>query len=454
MNLGKIVDNQREYFYSGQTKTKDFRKDNLYKLKAIIKRYEEIILQALNNDLGKSNFEAYSTELMMVYGEIDLAIKNLDKWMSPIHEKTPIFSMPAKSYTLYEPLGVTLILSPWNYPFSLAIDPLVEAVAAGNTVILKTSRKSKETSKVIREMINSNFKNSYIYVVDNEEVTYDELLSYKYDHIFYTGGSKVGKIIMEKASKNLSKVTLELGGKSPAIVEKDANINLAARSIAWGNTVNAGQTCVSPDYILVHAAVKDKFIRKLEESLINFYGNDPLTCEDYPKIINKEHLKRLLELIENQDVIFGGSYNLQKRKLAPTIVDNVDFENKLMEEEIFGPIFPIITYENLNEILYKIKRLAKPLAFYLFTKDDRIKEKVMYNMEFGNGMVNDTLMVVSNPNLEFGGVGYSGQGGYHGYSGFINFSNKKSIMITSDNFDNTIKYPPYKNSKVKLLKKL
>lgn len=454
MNLGKIVDNQREYFYSGQTKTKDFRKDNLYKLKAIIKRYEEIILQALNNDLGKSNFEAYSTELMMVYGEIDLAIKNLDKWMSPIHEKTPIFSMPAKSYTLYEPLGVTLILSPWNYPFSLAIDPLVEAVAAGNTVILKTSRKSKETSKVIREMINSNFKNSYIYVVDNEEVTYDELLSYKYDHIFYTGGSKVGKIIMEKASKNLSKVTLELGGKSPVIVEKDANINLAARSIAWGNTVNAGQTCVSPDYILVHAAVKDKFIRKLEECLINFYGNDPLTCEDYPKIINIDHLKRLLELIENQDVIFGGSYNLQKRKLAPTIVDNVDFDNKLMEEEIFGPIFPIITYENLNEILYKIKRLSKPLAFYLFTKDDRIKEKVMYNMEFGNGMVNDTLMVVSNPNLEFGGVGYSGQGGYHGYSGFTNFSNKKSIMIASDNFDNKIKYPPYKNSKVKLLKKL
>ena len=454
MNLANIVNLQREYFYSGQTKTYDFRIYNLKKLRAIIEMFEDNILMALAKDLGKSNFESYTTEILMLYEEIDMAIENLEEWMSPISEKTPITSMPAKSYTLYEPMGLTLIISPWNYPFQLAMDPLIGAIAAGNTVILKTSRKSKETSKLIRSILNKNFDPAFIYVVDNDQVSHDELLSYNYDHIFYTGGSAVGKTIMEKASKNLSKVTLELGGKSPTIVEKDADISFAARSIAWGNTVNAGQTCVSPDYILVHGSIKEKFIEELEKALFEFYGLDPLLSSDYPRIINDDHLYKLVGLLDGQDIIYGGRYNSKTLKLEPTIVDNVDFDNKLMEEEIFGPIFPIITYTNLNEVLYKVKTLAKPLALYLFTNDERIKEKVMYNMEFGNGMVNGTLMMVSNPNLSFGGVGYSGQGGYHGYYGFQNFSNRKSIMLSNGHLDMKVKYPPYENGKLNLIKKL
>lgn len=454
MNLANIVNLQREYFYSGQTKTYDFRIYNLKKLRAIIEMFEDNILMALAKDLGKSNFESYTTEILMLYEEIDMAIENLEEWMSPISEKTPITSMPAKSYTLYEPMGLTLIISPWNYPFQLAMDPLIGAIAAGNTVILKTSRKSKETSKLIRSILNKNFDPEFIYVVDNDQVSHNELLSYNYDHIFYTGGSTVGKTIMEKASKNLSKVTLELGGKSPTIVERDADISLAARSIAWGNTVNAGQTCVSPDYILVHGSIKEKFIEELEKALFEFYGLDPLLSSDYPRIINDDHLYKLVGLLDGQDIIYGGRYNSKTLKLEPTIVDNVDFDNKLMEEEIFGPIFPIITYTNLNEVLYKVKTLAKPLALYLFTNDERIKEKVMYNMEFGNGMVNGTLMMVSNPNLSFGGVGYSGQGGYHGYYGFQNFSNRKSIMLSNGHLDMKVKYPPYENGKLNLIKKL
>ena len=454
MNLSNVVDLQREYFFSGQTKTKDFRIENLKKLNNILENYEDDILRALNKDLSKSNFEAYASELTMAYDEIDLAIKNLGKWMKAIKEKTSATSMPAKSYTLYEPLGVTLIISPWNYPFLLAIDPIIGAMAAGNTIILKASRKSKYTTELLKDILNSNFDPKYLFVVDNEQVSHDELLSYNYDHIFYTGGYKVGKHIMEVASKNLSKVTLELGGKSPTIVDKEANTELAARSIAWGNTVNAGQTCVSPDYILVHSSIKEKFINELQKALFDFYGVDSLRNKDYPKIIDSNHLDKLVNLLEDQDIIYGGKFDRNLCKLEPTIVDNVDFNNKLMDEEIFGPIFPIITYTDINEILYKVKRLPKPLALYLFTENQRLVDKVMYNMEFGNGMVNDTLMMVSNPYLQFGGVASSGQGGYHGYYGFQNFSNRKSIMCASSNIEVKMKYPPYDSARLRILRKL
>ena len=454
MNLSNVFDLQREYFFSGQTKTKDFRIENLKKLNNILENYEDDILRALNKDLSKSNFEAYASELTMAYDEIDLAIKNLGKWMKAIKEKTSATSMPAKSYTLYEPLGVTLIISPWNYPFLLAIDPIIGAMAAGNTIILKASRKSKYTTELLKDILNSNFDPKYLFVVDNEQVSHDELLSYNYDHIFYTGGYKVGKHIMEVASKNLSKVTLELGGKSPTIVDKEANTELAARSIAWGNTVNAGQTCVSPDYILVHSSIKEKFINELQKDLFDFYGVDSIRNKDYPKIIDSNHLDKLVNLLEDQDIIYGGKFDRNLCKLEPTIVDNVDFNNKLMDEEIFGPIFPIIAYTDINEILYKVKRLPKPLALYLFTENQRLVDKVMYNMEFGNGMVNDTLMMVSNPYLQFGGVASSGQGGYHGYYGFQNFSNRKSIMRASSNIEVKMKYPPYDSARLRILRKL
>lgn len=452
--LKNIVERQREFFLEGGSKTKAFRKENLSKLKNLISNHEEDIVEVLREDLGKSAFESYVSEIAFVKEEIDFALDNLDDWMKPVKAKTPIAAQPAKSYTLYEPLGLTLIISPWNYPLNLTLDPLVGAMAAGNTAIIKTSSKTPHTSKLIREMVNTNFPDEYIYVVDNDLVSHDELLSYQYDHIFYTGGREVGKRIMEVASQNLSKVTLELGGKSPCIVDRTANLSNAARSIAWGKTFNAGQTCVAPDYILVDVAIKDEFIKRLRGALLEFFGEDPLRNPDYPKIINQDHLDRLVELTKDQDIIWGGSFDRENLKLAPTIIDGVDFDNKVMEEEIFGPIIPILTYDNINPILYKIKRHPKPLAFYLFSEDKRLVEKVMYNMEFGNGCVNEVLMEISSPYLEFGGVGGSGMGGYHGYNSFVNFSNKKSIMEASSFPRPKVKYPPYTKGKLELIKKI
>lgn len=453
-NLYSIIDRQREFFYSGYTKTETFRRENLEKLRDLVDLYEDEILACLKVDLGKSNFEAYVSEISFLKEEIKFALDNLSDWMKPIREKTPIQAMPAKSYTLYEPLGVNLIIAPWNYPFLLALDPVVSAIASGNTVILKTSSKTLATTEVITTMINNHFPEEYIYVVDNDKVSHEELLSGTYDHIFYTGGKSVGKHIMKKASENLTKVTLELGGKSPCIVDRTADLDNAAKSIAWGKTLNAGQTCVAPDYILVDFAIKEKFIEKLKKYLVEFYGLNPLLSKDYGSIINTSHLEGLVDLLEGQDIILGGNFDKDKLKLEPTIVDGVDFDNKLMEDEIFGPIIPIITYENINPILYKIKRLPKPLAFYLFADDKRLIDKVMYNMEYGNGCVNDCIMQIASPYLEFGGVGASGMGGYHGYNGFVNFSNKKSIMHTPKNLKVNIKYPPYEDGKLNLVKKI
>lgn len=453
-DLDKIIERQREYYYGGFTKTEDFRRKKLERLRDLIDLCEENILHALDMDLGKANFEAYVSEISFAKEEIKFALDNLSDWMKPVREKTPLTAMPAKSYSLYEPLGVTLIIAPWNYPFLLAIDPLIGAIASGNTVILKTSSKTKETSKLIRSMLNDYFEEEFIYVVDNDEVSHKELLEGKYDHIFYTGGKSIGKLIMKKASENLTKVTLELGGKSPCIVDRTADLDSAAKSIAWGKTLNAGQTCVAPDYILVDFAIKEKFIEKLKKYLVEFYGLNPLLSKDYGSIINIDHLEGLVDLLDGQDIIFGGNFDKDKLKLEPTIVDGVDFDNKLMEDEIFGPIIPIITYENINSILYKIKRLPKPLAFYLFSDDKRLIDKVMYNMEYGNGCVNDCIMQIASPYLEFGGVGASGMGGYHGYNGFVNFSNKKSIMHTPKNLKVNIKYPPYEDGKLNLVKKI
>lgn len=453
-DLDKIIERQREYYYGGFTKTEDFRRKKLEKLRDLIDLCEENILNALDMDLGKANFEAYVSEISFAKEEIKFALDNLSDWMKPVREKTPLTAMPAKSYSLYEPLGVTLIIAPWNYPFLLAIDPLIGAIASGNTVILKTSSKTKETSKLIRSMLNDYFEEEFIYVVDNDEVSHKELLEGKYDHIFYTGGKSIGKLIMKKASENLTKVTLELGGKSPCIVDRTADLDSAAKSIAWGKTLNAGQTCVAPDYILVDFAIKEKFIEKLKKYLVEFYGLNPLLSKDYGSIINTSHLEGLVDLLEGQGIIFGGNFDKDTLKLEPTIVDGVDFDNKLMEDEIFGPIIPIITYENINSILYKIKRLPKPLAFYLFADDKRLIDKVMYNMEYGNGCVNDCIMQIASPYLEFGGVGASGMGGYHGYNGFVNFSNKKSIMHTPKNLKVNMKYPPYEDGKLNLVKKI
>lgn len=452
--LEKIIEEQKIFFRTGKTNTEDFRKKALIKLKNSIKKYRDDILYALKMDLNKSTTESYISEIANVYGEIDFALKNLSDWMKDKSEITNIEAAPAKSLTRYEPLGLTLVISPWNYPFLLAIDPIVNAISSGNTIILKTSRKAFYTSKIIKKLLDDSFDRSFIYCVDNEKISHDELLSYKYDHIFFTGSSKVGRIIMEKASKNLSKVTLELGGKSPCIVDESANLKFAAKRIIWGKLLNSGQTCVAPDYLLVHKDVKDELLRLMKQAIFEFFGDRAIENPDYPRIIDRKALDRLVSFMEGQDIYTGGLYNSKTLKIEPTIIDNVDFSNKIMKEEIFGPILPVIEYEDIFNIIEKLKFMDKPLAMYIFSEDQDHIDRLTYDLSSGGVCINDTIMHLSNPNIEFGGVGESGTGGYHGKYGFMNFSNRKSIMIRSNNIDINLKYPPYSKGQEKVIKKI
>ena len=452
--LEKIIEEQKIFFRIGKTNTEDFRKKALIKLKNSIKKYRDDILYALKMDLNKSTTESYISEIANVYGEIDFALKNLSDWMKDKSEITNIEAAPAKSFTRYEPLGLTLVISPWNYPFLLAIDPIVNAISSGNTIILKTSRKAFYTSKIIKKILEESFDRSFIYCIDNEKVSHDELLSYKYDHIFFTGSSKVGRIIMEKASKNLSKVTLELGGKSPCIVDESANLKFAAKRIIWGKLLNSGQTCVAPDYLLVHKDVKDELLRLMKQAIFEFFGDRAIENPDYPRIIDRKALDRLVSLMEGQDIYTGGLYNSKTLKIEPTIIDNVDFSNKIMKDEIFGPILPVIEYEDIFKLIEKLKFMDKPLAMYIFSEDQDHIDRLTYDLSSGGVCINDTIMHLSNPNIEFGGVGESGTGGYHGKYGFMNFSNRKSIMIRSNNIDINLKYPPYSKGQEKVIKKI
>ncbi|MDU2583256.1 MAG: aldehyde dehydrogenase family protein [Anaerococcus hydrogenalis] len=452
--LEKIIEEQKIFFRTGKTNTEDFRKKALIKLKNSIKKYRDDILYALKMDLNKSTTESYISEIANVYGEIDFALKNLSDWMKDKSEITNIEAAPAKSFTRYEPLGLTLVISPWNYPFLLAIDPIVNAISSGNTIILKTSRKAFYTSKIIKKLLDESFDRSFIYCVDNEKVSHDELLSYKYDHIFFTGSSKVGRIIMEKASKNLSKVTLELGGKSPCIVDESANLKFAAKRIIWGKLLNSGQTCVAPDYLLVHKDVKGELLRLMKQAIFEFFGDRAIKNPDYPRIIDRKALDRLVSLMEGQDIYTGGLYNSKTLKIEPTIINNVDFSNKIMKDEIFGPILPVIEYEDICKLIEKIKFMDKPLAMYIFSEDQDHIDRLTYDLSSGGVCINDTIMHLSNPNIEFGGVGESGTGGYHGKYGFMNFSNRKSIMIRSNNIDINLKYPPYSKGQEKVIKKI
>ncbi|WP_270597091.1 aldehyde dehydrogenase family protein [Anaerococcus vaginalis] len=452
--LEKIINEQKIFFRTGLTNTEDFRKKALITLKNSIDKYKEEIIYALKMDLNKSSTESYISEIASAFAEIDFSLKNLSDWMKDTREITNMEAMPAKSFTRYEPLGVTLIISPWNYPFLLAINPIVNAISSGNTVILKTSKKSSYTSKIIKKLLDESFDRAFIYCVDNEKVSHDELLSYKYDHIFFTGSQKVGKIIMKKASENLTKVTLELGGKSPCIVDESANLKFAAKRIIWGKLLNSGQTCVAPDYLLVHKDVKKELLRLMKQTILEFYGDRALENPDYPRIIDKNSFERLINLMEGQNIYTGGLYNSKTLKIEPTIIDDVDFANKIMQEEIFGPILPVIEYDDIFKVIEKLKFMDKPLSMYIFSEDKEHIDRLTYDLSSGGVCINDTIMHLTNPNLEFGGVGESGMGGYHGKFGFMNFSNRKSIMIRSNNIDIKIKYPPYSKGQEKIIKKI
>ena len=451
-NFKNLIGGQKDFFSSNKTKDIKFRKKQLSKLYTIVKENEELLYEAIYKDFRKSAFETFETELSLIYHEIKLARKKLGKWSRKKRVKTDLANFPGSSYIIPEPLGCTLVIGAWNYPYQLSILPAVASIAAGNTVIIKPSEIAANTSKIMAEIINKNFEKEILHVVEGGIEETSALLEQKFDKIFYTGGSEVGKIIMKAAAENLCPVVLELGGKSPAIVLSDANIKMAVKRIVFGKFLNGGQTCVAADYILVNKKIKEKFINELKKRIKEIFGEDASNSEAFTSIINKRHFDRLVKLIDNDKVIIGGDYNEEKLHISPTVMDNVSWDDDVMQQEIFGPILPIIEFEYLTEVIDQVKQREKPLALYLFTTCSRKKNIVFNELSFGGGMLNDTVTHFANANLPFGGVGYSGMGNYHGKYGFDTFSHQKSIVQKTNLIELSIKYPPFTNFKLKVLK--
>lgn len=454
-NILNIFNSQKEFFYSNKTKDINYRINNLKKLKNLIKENEQDIMDALYKDLRKSNFESYATEIGIVYDELNLHIKNLRKWSKREKRKSPIVHFPAKSYIYKDPYGVTLIIGPFNYPFQLVIAPLIGAISAGNCAIIKPSESTQNIALLLEKIINENFKENYIRVVNplggKDTVSY--LLDLKFDYIFFTGSVRVGKIIMEKASKNLIPVTLELGGKSPCIVDNSAKLGLTAKRIVWGKFLNAGQTCVAPDYILVQKDIKEKLLKELKKELLLQFGSDIKSSSDFPRIVNKHSLLRLKNYLNDGEIYFGGSVDEKDLYLEPTILTNIKENSLIMEEEIFGPILPILEYSSLDEALTYVINKDKPLALYYFSEDSSSIEKVLNSTTSGGVTINDTIIHVASSYLPFGGVGPSGMGAYHGKASFDVFTHKKSVIKRGTFIEFPIKFAPY-NNKINLLKKV
>lgn len=439
-NIPKVVETQRQFF-DYNILDYEFRIKQLKKLREMLIHYEEEIYQALREDLNKSRFETLTTELGVLYTEIDFALKHLKDWMKPEKVKTPITHKGTKNYIYKEPYGVTLIISAWNYPLQLAIAPVVGSIAAGNTAIIKPSENAKATSRLLKNMIEATFSKKHLAVIEGDKETTQALLNESFDYIFFTGSAKIGKIIMRRASEQLIPLTLELGGKSPVIIDQDADIKLAAKRIAWGKFTNAGQTCVAPDFVYVHEKIKHKFMRALIKQIKNFYGKSPLKNKDYVRLINHHHYKRIESLLDDGEVIYGGDKDEEKLSISPTLLEQSSWEKPVMKEEIFGPILPIVTFDTLDEAITNIKKMDKPLALYYFGEDETQQDKVLTNLSFGGGCINDTLYHLANPHLPFGGVGKSGMGSYHGKYSFNTFSHEKSIMKQTTKFDLPFRYP-------------
>jgi aldehyde dehydrogenase (NAD+) len=452
-NITSIFNNQTRYFSLGQTRNVDARIKNLKLLRSAILSHEDDITEALYKDLGKSKFEAYATEIGYILDEIRYHIRHLKRWIRPHRSSTPITNFPACSYTISEPLGTVLIIAPWNYPFQLLIAPLIGAIAAGNTAILKPSELSIATSKIISKIISTTFKSDFVSVIEGDASVSQELLQLDFDHIFFTGSPRVGQIVMQEAAKNLTPVTLELGGKSPCIVDNEVDLKLAAKRIAWGKFLNAGQTCIAPDYLLVNSKIKDKFLKELVGAIIDFYGEDASKSDDYPSIINTDYIERLASLIKNTNIYYGGNYNKTDRYFEPTIVEQVSLDMPIMKEEIFGPILPVLTYDDITEVITIINSRPKPLALYFFSKNRRKQRKIVENISAGGININDTVMHFASNKLPFGGVGKSGMGSYHGRFSFDTFSNQKPVVYKGNWLDIPIRYAPFRN-KLKWLKLL
>ncbi len=445
------IELQKKFFHEGHTKSYEFRIDRLRKLEEIIKANEAAIIEALQKDFRKSPFETYATEIGFVLGEINHARNNLASWMGAKKVGGSWLNFPSGSYIYSEPYGVCLILGAWNYPLQLTLGPLVGAIAAGNCAIVKPSELAVNISSLMAKMINENFNEAHVKVVEGGKEVATNLLAENLDYIFFTGSVRVGKIVMQAAAQHLTPVTLELGGKSPAIVDRTADIELAAKRIAWGKFLNGGQTCVAPDYLLIHHSVKPRFVRLFKENIKEMYGEDPQQSPDYPRIINDDHYNRLKSYLEQGRVLTGGNTNDGERYIAPTALDDVDWDDAVMQEEIFGPVLPVIEYETIEEVIAYIHRHPKPLALYLFSEDSGNQKLITENVSFGGGCINDTVAHLVNTNMPFGGVGDSGIGSYHGRSSFQTFSHQKSVMKKATWLDVPLRYAPYKG-KMKWLK--
>ncbi len=452
MDFTMLVSQQKTYYHTGVTTTYEHRIKALKSLKEAIINFEPKIYEALYADLGKSKEEAFLTEIGLVLSEITEAIKHLKHWMKPKRVKTPLVLFKAKSMLYRDPLGTVLILSPWNYPFQLAINPLVGALAAGNTAIVKPSSSSEQTAKVIDEMLKSVFEPQFVTTVLGSATLAEQLLHEKVDHIFFTGSIPVGKKVMQIAAENLTPITLELGGKSPCIIDMDTDIEMTAKRIAFGKLINAGQTCIAPDYVLIRPELKADFIQYYQKAVKSFYGDDPLAAAHYPKIISQRHVERLMGLTQNEQIVLGGKTD--GIKISPTILDNITFDSKVMQEEIFGPILPLIDYQNIDDVIDTLRTKDKPLAFYLFTNNKAFQDKVIGALSFGGGTVNDTLMHFANHYLGFGGVGHSGMGNYHGIRSFNTFTHEKSVLIRSIRVDLPMRYHPISKLSDKIVRRI
>ena len=452
--ISDIICQQREFFNTGKTKDISFRITQLKNLQKAVIDHEAAIIAALKTDLHKSEFETYTTEIALCKKEINYALKQIANWTKPKKANIPLEQLPGFGRIYPEPLGVVLIISPWNYPFQLIIAPLVGAIAAGNCAILKPSEIAAHTSKLLADILPKYFDPAYIAVVEGGVEISQQLLAEKFDHIFFTGGTTIGRKVMEAAAKHLTPVTLELGGKSPCIVDADTNIEYTARRITWGKFINAGQTCVAPDYLLVEQSIKQQLLDKIQKCIREFLGEQPATSPDYARIINQKHFNRLVEFIQYGKTIIGGESNSNELYIAPTVLDSVSLESPLMQEEIFGPILPVLTYSDISEAIAIVNQRPKPLALYLFSHNKNLQRRVLQSTSSGSVCINDTVMQFAVPGLPFGGVGSSGMGKYHGKASFDTFSHYKSVLNRSLILDVKLRYAPYSKSKLQLLKRI
>ena len=452
MNYADILQQQKTFFNTHATKDLDFRKAQLQKLKKVVKSNEKLLYDAIYQDFGKSEFETFGTEISFIYKDIDYYLKNLKSFAKPKNVLTNIVNQMGSSKIVFEPLGNCLVIGAWNYPYQLTLTPVIAAIAAGNTCMIKPSELPENTMKAMAKIINENFDAQFLYVVEGgvEETT--AILKLRFDKIFFTGSPRVGKIVYKAAAEHLTPVTLELGGKSPAFVTEKADLQIAAKRIVWGKFINAGQTCVAPDYLYVAENIKAKFLKVLIEEIKKRNYTD--NVDHYCKIINERNFDRLEKMIDREKVVFGGETNREKRYISPTVLDNVTWEDAVMQEEIFGPILPILTYKNLETAMQTVVEGEKPLSAYLFSNDAKEQELFTEKLSFGGGCINDTLMHLSNDRLPFGGVGNSGIGHYHGKFGFEAFSHQKAILKKSNYLEPELKYPPYSDAKLNILKKL